>query len=67
MNRVNFTHILDVRLVIHYTMPKTLEEFHQESGRAGRDGLLAYSILYYAFSDVRNLRMLIESKYRTFQ
>ncbi|KAK4008042.1 hypothetical protein OUZ56_013199 [Daphnia magna] len=49
----------DVKLVIHYTMPKSLEMFHQESGRAGRDGQIAYSLLYYTYSDSRHQKWLL--------
>ena len=41
----------DVRLVVHYSLPKTLEGFYQESGRAGRDGKPARSIVFYGLSD----------------
>ena len=41
----------DVRLVVHYSLPKTLEGFYQESGRAGRDGKPARSVVFYGLSD----------------
>mmetsp|Transcript_29740 Transcript_29740/g.43831 ORF Transcript_29740/g.43831 Transcript_29740/m.43831 type:complete len:325 (-) Transcript_29740:20-994(-) len=45
----------DVRYVIHWTVPKTLEGFYQESGRGGRDGLPATSLLYYSKDDVSRM------------
>ncbi|XP_062602938.1 recQ-like DNA helicase BLM [Saccostrea cucullata] len=50
----------DVRFVIHYSLPKSVEGFYQEAGRAGRDGLLAHCIMYYTYQDVKRLRRIIE-------
>ena len=52
----------DVRFVMHYTLPKSVEGYYQESGRAGRDGKLATCVLFYNYSDVARHRRLIESK-----
>lgn len=48
-----------LRWIVHINIPKSLEAFYQESGRAGRDGKRSDSILYFAQSDVERLRFLI--------
>ncbi len=52
----------DVRFVFHYDLPKSLESFYQESGRAGRDGETAKSILFFGFGDIKKIDYIIEQK-----
>jgi bloom syndrome protein len=46
----------DVRFVVHFGLPKSLENYHQEAGRAGRDNRPAKCILYYAYGDYIKVR-----------
>ena len=52
----------DVRFVIHYDIPKSLEGYYQETGRAGRDGGEGICIAFYARKDLRKLEKFMENK-----
>ena len=52
----------DVRFVIHYDVPKSIESYYQETGRSGRDGLEGNCILFYDFNDIVKLEKFMKDK-----
>ena len=52
----------NVRFVIHFDLPKSIEQYYQEIGRAGRDGNPAHALLLFSAADIFKLKFLMQDK-----
>lgn len=52
----------NIRFVLHYDLPKNIESYYQQIGRAGRDGLQAHCLLLFGYGDIRKIRYFIDEK-----
>lgn len=52
----------DIRFIIHFDIPKSLENYYQETGRSGRDGLEGECIVYFSYKDISKLEKLLRDK-----